>query len=603
MRSPTTRSGGSSFAERKSTGTSELRRSCRQRLMPSTAGMRTSSVTRSGRNSLNVSIAWRASVIALTSCPASSRTVLTSRATSRSSSTTRIRPPRASRREAGAVSCSSICNETAKAVPFLKTSACSGGKGVTRLAERCIDPDELFGDPRTLGPDVLGPGSEEESIGLVLDLLPDSRACSGGLESGRLDEAILAQPLHRRGHILGPLVCKQISERGVVGRFIAPQAREDLDLGSGPPRRAPRRHVAVVADLPEAVDGCVELRERTGRRIVAAVTEREGRVLAPGGLRRLRGGEERAIENARELRELVLRQGRERRVVRTRRLVHRGGESSTLLGQVPAAVTLFGEAGAARGRGHRKPASGARAVRACEIARFRSRTAVAAIGQVDRPDECGSIDPQLVRLLERERHLRPPLVEKERKERRDLGWVRRPHPAIVPKVLARRALLLSLRVLDAERRLRHELEPLRRYLSSADHALAVFAALETPERLVDQAEPSLEHGLSRQVELPCFSLARGVSRGLVGGGDVPTALELRHREAFPDPFDRRREIGMLALESLAHRIGVHIASVRQNWSVVPQDVSKRRSEPHLLDVREQDQWDAGHIEGAQHIPL
>lgn len=37
--------------------------------------------------------------------------------------------------------------------------------------------------------------------------------------------------------------------------------------------------------------------------------------------------------------------------------------------------------------------------------------------------------------------------------------------------------------------------------------------------------------------------------------------------------------------------------------MLPQDVSKRRSELHLLDVREQDEWDAGHIEGAQHIPL
>jgi rhodanese-related sulfurtransferase len=43
--------------------------------------------------------------------------------------------------------------------------------------------------------------------------------------------------------------------------------------------------------------------------------------------------------------------------------------------------------------------------------------------------------------------------------------------------------------------------------------------------------------------------------------------------------------------------------VRQNWHVLPQDVSKRRSDLHLLDVREQDEWDAGHIEGAQHIPL
>lgn len=32
-------------------------------------------------------------------------------------------------------------------------------------------------------------------------------------------------------------------------------------------------------------------------------------------------------------------------------------------------------------------------------------------------------------------------------------------------------------------------------------------------------------------------------------------------------------------------------------------VSKRRAEYHLLDVREADEWQAGHIEGAQHIPL
>jgi rhodanese-related sulfurtransferase len=41
----------------------------------------------------------------------------------------------------------------------------------------------------------------------------------------------------------------------------------------------------------------------------------------------------------------------------------------------------------------------------------------------------------------------------------------------------------------------------------------------------------------------------------------------------------------------------------QNSLVLPQDVSKRRSELHVLDVREQDEWDAGHIADAQHIPL
>jgi len=109
--------------------------------------------------------------------------------------------------------------------------------------------------------------------------------------------------------------------------------------------------------------------------------------------------------------------------------------------------------------------------------------------------------------------------------------------------------------------------------------------------------------LPRQIELPSFGLARHVRRVLVGKGDVSTALALRDGETLLDAVDRRREVGTFALESLAHRVWVHVASVRQNWPVLPEDVSKRRSELHLLDVREQDEWDAGHIEGAQHIPL
>jgi rhodanese-related sulfurtransferase len=34
-----------------------------------------------------------------------------------------------------------------------------------------------------------------------------------------------------------------------------------------------------------------------------------------------------------------------------------------------------------------------------------------------------------------------------------------------------------------------------------------------------------------------------------------------------------------------------------------QDLSTRRADVHVLDVREQDEWDAGHISGSQHIPL
>jgi len=35
----------------------------------------------------------------------------------------------------------------------------------------------------------------------------------------------------------------------------------------------------------------------------------------------------------------------------------------------------------------------------------------------------------------------------------------------------------------------------------------------------------------------------------------------------------------------------------------PEDLSKARAEHHLVDVREDDEWQAGHIDGAQHIPL
>jgi rhodanese-related sulfurtransferase len=35
----------------------------------------------------------------------------------------------------------------------------------------------------------------------------------------------------------------------------------------------------------------------------------------------------------------------------------------------------------------------------------------------------------------------------------------------------------------------------------------------------------------------------------------------------------------------------------------PTTAHERRDEVLLLDVREQDEWDAGHIEGAVHIPM
>src|SRR6267143_5537156 len=112
--------------------------------------------------------------------------------------------------------------------------------------------------------------------------------------------------------------------------------------------------------------------------------------------------------------------------------------------------------------------------------------------------------------------------------------------------LARGALLLALRVLDAVRRLGHELQARRRYFSSTDDASPIFTAVQAAKGLIDEAKASLEHRLSREVELPRLRLTGDVGGVLVGEGDVPAALTLRDREALLDAFDRRREVSALA---------------------------------------------------------
>src|SRR5207237_5432476 len=100
-----------------------------------------------------------------------------------------------------------------------------------------------------------------------------------------------------------------------------------------------------------------------------------------------------------------------------------------------------------------------RRVRAHEIAWFGGCAFRAAVREIDRPDERGPVESQLLDLLQREGHLRPAFVQERGQERRDRDGIRRSHAVIVPRS-ARRALLLPLRILDAERRLRDELEAL-----------------------------------------------------------------------------------------------------------------------------------------------
>ena len=163
--------------------------------------------------------------------------------------------------------------------------------------------------------------------------------------------------------------------------------------------------------------------------------------------------------------------------------------------------------------------------------------------------------------------------------------------------------LLSRRVLHAEGCLGQELEPLFRDRPATDDAPAVLAALEPREGLVDEADPRFEHRLPRDVKLARLGLAGYVGGVLVHDRDVPAALPLRDRQPLAEPCHRAGEIRPLAREPLARLLGVHVRSFATIGPVRVEDFSKRRSEFHLLDVREQDEWDAGHIDGAQHIPL
>ena len=55
--------------------------------------------------------------------------------------------------------------------------------------------------------------------------------------------------------------------------------------------------------------------------------------------------------------------------------------------------------------------------------------------------------------------------------------------------------------------------------------------------------------------------------------------------------------------TLGYAFIVRVRVSFQNLDMEADEVGKRQAEFHLLDVREDDEWAAGHIDGAQHIPL
>lgn len=90
---------------------------------------------------------------------------------------------------------------------------------------------------------------------------------------------------------------------------------------------------------------------------------------------------------------------------------------------------------------------------------------------------------------------------------------------------------------------------------------------------------------------------------LVREAELPAALLLGPLEPVAERLDRAGELLTERRQPLFCLGAVHIVLLAQNVGVNAQDLSTRRADLHILDVREQDEWDAGHIAGSQHIPL
>src|SRR5438477_4952722 len=266
MRSPTTRSGGSLFADTNRIGTSVSLRSWRHRLIPSTLGIMTSRLTRSGRKLLKTSSAWRESVTTRTEKPSSRSTVPRRLAMSDSSSTTRIRASWLTLRSTDGPG-----PAMAIATTLRNIGAKRNDHDKRVLRERRVHRRQALGQPVGLGADCVGPRREEIPVRLCLDPLAGARSGRRERESWtRHQQARRAELAERGPHVLRTLRGDLAGEL-VLGRGLAmPDAREDVEPGPGEPGVAPRLDVTVVADLPEAIDRGTEP-GHSRRRLLPAV--------------------------------------------------------------------------------------------------------------------------------------------------------------------------------------------------------------------------------------------------------------------------------------------------------------------------------------------
>src|SRR5439155_17988998 len=108
------------------------------------------------------------------------------------------------------------------------------------------------------------PRREEPAIGLVFDLLPHARPAVRCFEGGGLADELSVTEHPEGGADVGRTLHRELPRKLRLGSSLpAPDACEHIEHGAAEARGTPRRHVAVVARLPEAEHGVVERGHRT----------------------------------------------------------------------------------------------------------------------------------------------------------------------------------------------------------------------------------------------------------------------------------------------------------------------------------------------------
>src|SRR5438128_310082 len=158
-------------------------------------------------------------------------------------------------------------------------------------------------------------------------------------------------------------------------------------------------------------------------------------------------------------------------------------------------------------------------------------------------------------------------------------------------------------VLHAVWRLGYELEPLDRDLAVARDARPVRPVVDATKGVLDIAQALLEHRGAAHVELAHLGVRGRVGRVVHRDRDLRARVAPAVAQPRADRLQRARDLVPCSVQEVAEVLRIHRPTGCRRIRAMTPEEARGRTDLHFLDVREPDEWEAGHIAGAQHIPL